>query len=131
VQVLVAFLLTVPFSDRFEDLDSVGRSSYLVSLLAALVATVCFIAPTAQHRTGPRAARSVRVTWAVRMTRAGLTFTAIALAAATYCVTRFVFANALAAWLTSALTAVIVISWVVLPHWVGAPSSSPTGSAAD
>lgn len=131
VQVLVAFLLTAPFSQRFEDLDPVGRAAYLIALLAALLATICFISPTAQHRAGPRSARSVRVTWAVRMTRAGLVFTAVALAAATYCVTRFVFANALAAWLTVALVIVIAGAWIVLPRWAAGRSDGIDGGGAD
>lgn len=117
VQVLAAFLLIAPFSERFEELDGVGRTSYLVALLAALVAAVCFISPTAQHRAGDRAARSVRVTWAVRMTKAGLVFTAVAFASATYCVTRFVFDDAAAAVFTVALSALIVVAWVLLPLW--------------
>jgi hypothetical protein len=128
VQVLAAFLLIAPFSDRFEELDGVGRSSYLVALLAALVAAVCFLSPTAQHRAGDRAARSVRVTWAVRMTKAGLVFTALALASASYCVTRFVFDGALAAVFTAALSVLIVVAWVLLPLW--ASSGRGTDPAA-
>ena len=59
----------------------------------------------------------MRVTWAVRMTKAGLVFTAVAFASATYCVTRFVFDDAAAAVFTVALSALIVVAWVLLPLW--------------
>jgi hypothetical protein len=50
VQVLFAFLLTVPFSMGFNKLDNLGHRLYFVSLVAAAIASVCFIAPAAQHR---------------------------------------------------------------------------------
>ena len=50
VQVLFAFLLIVPFNDRFKDLTGLQRHLYLVSLLFAGAATVALVAPIAQHR---------------------------------------------------------------------------------
>ena len=39
VQVLTGFLLTVPFSDRFDSLDPVERTAYLLVLSGAVAAT--------------------------------------------------------------------------------------------
>ncbi|WP_433327790.1 DUF6328 family protein [Spirillospora sp. CA-294931] len=50
VQVLFAFLLTVPFSVGFAKTDSFDRWLYYVSLVAAAVASMFFIAPVSQHR---------------------------------------------------------------------------------
>ncbi|MFI6600540.1 DUF6328 family protein [Nonomuraea sp. NPDC050536] len=50
VQVLFAFLLTVPFSIGFTRLGTVDRWLYLVALGAAALASICYIAPAAQHR---------------------------------------------------------------------------------
>lgn len=50
VQVLFAFLLTVPFQSAFGELDGVGLGLFFVSLMAAALASVCFITPAAQHR---------------------------------------------------------------------------------
>jgi hypothetical protein len=50
VQVLFAFLLAVPFQQRFEMVNSFQRGIYLVTLLAAATATAFFIAPSAYHR---------------------------------------------------------------------------------
>jgi hypothetical protein len=50
VQVLFAFLLTVPFSEGFAKLTDPGRTLYIVALAAAALASICYIAPTAQHR---------------------------------------------------------------------------------
>jgi hypothetical protein len=50
VQVLFAFLLAVPFQQRFETVSPFQRDVYFVTLLAAAAATAFFIAPTAYHR---------------------------------------------------------------------------------
>ena len=50
VQILFAFLLTVPFTQRFGDVTDFQRDVYLVALVAAGVASALLIAPTAYHR---------------------------------------------------------------------------------
>ncbi|WP_176728596.1 DUF6328 family protein [Planobispora rosea] len=50
VQVLFAFLLTVPFSPGFQRVDTLGRWLFFIALMGAALASVCFITPAAQHR---------------------------------------------------------------------------------
>jgi Family of unknown function (DUF6328) len=50
VQVLFAFLLTVPFSDRFQTITSAQRAMYFATLVGTTIATVLFMAPTSYHR---------------------------------------------------------------------------------
>ena len=50
VQVLFAFLLTVPFSDRFQDLTGSQRAFYFATFVGTTIATGLFMAPTAYHR---------------------------------------------------------------------------------
>jgi hypothetical protein len=50
VQIMFAFLLTVPFTMRFSLLTSGERDLYLVVLLSAAAAAGLFIAPGAMHR---------------------------------------------------------------------------------
>src|SRR5919206_3049681 len=50
MQVLFAFLLTVPFSSRFEAITSFQRAAYFTALVGAAAASVLLIAPTAVHR---------------------------------------------------------------------------------
>ena len=50
VQVLFAFLLVVPFNQRFADITSFQQTTYFVTLLLATAASACLIAPTAHHR---------------------------------------------------------------------------------
>src|SRR5215210_8313793 len=50
VQVLFAFLLTVPFSSRFDAITGFQRGAYFAALVGAATASVLLIAPTAVHR---------------------------------------------------------------------------------
>jgi cation transport ATPase len=50
VQVLFAFLLAVPFQQRFDTVNAFQRDVYLATLLAAATATAFLIAPSAYHR---------------------------------------------------------------------------------
>src|SRR5688500_9945233 len=50
VQVLFAFLLTVPFAPGYERIAAGDRLPFFVALVASAVASVFFIAPVAQHR---------------------------------------------------------------------------------
>jgi hypothetical protein len=50
VQVLFAFLLAVPFQQRFAMVNDFQKDVYFVTLLAAAAASAFFIAPTAFHR---------------------------------------------------------------------------------
>jgi hypothetical protein len=50
VQVLFGFLLAVPFQQRFASVTAFQRDVYLVTLLAAGIATAFLIAPSAYHR---------------------------------------------------------------------------------
>src|SRR5688500_9823813 len=50
VQVLFAFLLTVPFAQRFGQVTEFQTHVYFGTLLCSAVASAFFIAPTAYHR---------------------------------------------------------------------------------
>ena len=115
VQVLVAFLLTAPFADRFGELDRFEKGLFAVALMSALFSVVAFIGPTAFHRIGSRTARAHRLQMAIWQARCGLAFLAIALIAALCLVSRFVFGEPTAWILTSLATASILGVWVVIP----------------
>lgn len=50
VQILLGFLLTVPFSARFPEVTDLQRSVYLVVLCGAVLAVALLVAPVALHR---------------------------------------------------------------------------------
>lgn len=50
IQILTGFLLTIPFSARFPDLDPLQRRTYLAVLCGSVLTTALVVAPVAFHR---------------------------------------------------------------------------------
>jgi Family of unknown function (DUF6328) len=50
VQVLFGFLLAIPFTTKFVDLNHAQRGLYVASLLLAAISTALLLAPVAYHR---------------------------------------------------------------------------------
>lgn len=116
VQVLLAFLLTVPFSQRFTSLDGAGRALFAVALTGAAVSAVCFVTPTVLHRAGQRRARRERLAWSIRTTQAGIAALAVTTTAAVLCVTRVVYGGVLPWALTGVIVVLIAVLWVAVPR---------------
>ncbi len=115
VQVLFAFLLTAPFSGRFSELDRVGRDGYVVALASAALSTVLFLAPTSYHRVAPRRNRAMRLRIGVVLIVAGMMALAVAICAALFVVTRFIFGTGEGTAMALAALGCIVVSWYLLP----------------
>ena len=115
VQVLFAFLLTAPFSGRFPELDPIGRRGYAVALVGAAFSTVLLLTPTSYHRIAPEGDRKSRLRTGVHSTVAGLASLAVAVIAAVFVVTRFVFDPDVAVVISVALSVAIVALWYLLP----------------
>src|SRR5512132_812051 len=61
VQVLLAFLLTAPFQQRFGSITGSMRNAFFAAIVCATVATACLIAPSAHHRMRWRAGDKERL----------------------------------------------------------------------
>ena len=116
VQILFAFLLTVPFSFRFDKLTAFQRDVYYVTLIATLLSTACLIAPSAAHRLRfHQRDRAYLVESANRLLIAGLVFLAIAIVCAVTLITDYLFGLD-ASWIWPAAVAVgLVVMWFVRP----------------
>jgi hypothetical protein len=116
VQILFAFLLTVPFAQGFDRTTSFQRNLFFVTLLATAVSTICFIAPTATHRLRfHKGDRPFIIESANQMLIAGLVFLAIAILGAVVLITDFLFGGAVV-WVYPGLLAVLlVVLWFVIP----------------
>ena len=123
VQVLLAFLLTVPFQQRFADLPGSMRNAFFASIACATLATAFLIAPSAHHRLRWRAGeKEALVRIGNQMAIAGTVFLAAAIVLALYVVTDVLFTTDLALW--TAIGAVIVFGglWYALPMLWRSPS---------
>ena len=116
VQILFAFLLVVPFNNRFTETDELQRDVWFAALLLALGAVACFIAPTAYHRLRFRDFDKGRlVTTASRLAVVGLVCLGCALSASAFFVTGFVFDDRVAAVVLALAAGLIGGLWFALP----------------
>jgi hypothetical protein len=116
VQILFAFLLTVPFSQRFAQVTSFQRDVYLVSLVSAGAASALLIAPTAYHRMLFRRGEKRHLVFAAnRWVIVGLVGLAISMSAAVLLICDFLFSSTVATVVTAALGALYVVLWFVFP----------------
>ena len=92
VQVLFAFLLTVPFQNAFGGVSHFERGVYFVTLLLAALSAACLIAPTAQHRFLFRIEDKQHIVFlGNKLAIAGLAFLTLAMAGALLLVTTKLF----------------------------------------
>ena len=116
VQVLTGFLLAVPFTDRFDTLDHVERTAYLVVLTGAVSATMAVLAPIAYHRIlFRRDRRPWLVETANRIARAGLVLAALTMCGVVFL--SFDLSISRTAGIVASLVAFLayVALWVVVP----------------
>ncbi|MFI1197651.1 DUF6328 family protein [Micromonospora sp. NPDC020750] len=116
VQILFAFLLTLPFSNGFTHTSEFQRDVYIVALLSAAGATAMIISPVAFHRALFRQGRKPElVRFAHRMASGGLAFMLIAMVSAVLLITDFVLDRGIAFVLTGITAVWFLAFWVVLP----------------
>ncbi len=116
VQVLFAFLLTVPFAQGFAKLTSFERYLYLIVLLLTALSSALLIAPTAYHRMLFRKGFKPDILFfANRAAMLGLGFLALAMSGAILLITHVLFGEAAAIPVAGASALVFAVLWYLLP----------------
>jgi Family of unknown function (DUF6328) len=116
VQILFAFLLTVPFAQGFMQVTDFQRDLYFAVLLATAASTACFIAPTATHRLRfHQRERAYIVESAQRLLIAGLVFLTLAIVGAVTLITDYLFGLGGTWFWPAAVAVLIVVLWFVRP----------------
>ncbi|MFP8906915.1 DUF6328 family protein [Streptomyces atacamensis] len=118
IQILLGFLLSVAFTERFTDIGTVDRNIYVVTVVLGSAATGTLIAPVALHRfvTGHRM-KPQTVEWASRLTVTGLILLLCTVTCALLLILRVVLDNGMAWWIVGALFMWFVGAWFLLPAW--------------
>jgi hypothetical protein len=126
VQILTGFLLTVPFSNRFEELTSFQRGVYLTVLAGSVLTTGLVVAPVAFHRVLFRQRRrELLVEWANRFAMAGLAMLALTVSGVVLLVVDVVIGPT-QGWLAGgAVLLVLAVLWAVLPRVADRVDDSP------
>ena len=116
VQILFAFLLTVPFTQRFAKVTEFQRHLFFATLLSAALSVVLVIAPTARHRLLFRQHDKERIVVSSnRYAIAGLATLAVAMTGAVMLVTDLLFHTTMVTWVTAVLATLLVALWFVVP----------------
>jgi hypothetical protein len=115
-QVLFAFLLTLPFTQRFEALSAVDRDAYFAAFLCTAIGTSMLMAPTMHHRLRFRERDKERMLLSFnKLILGGSGFLAAAIALSVYVVTGMLFEATWAAVVGALLAVWLVLLWYVLP----------------
>lgn len=126
VQILFAFLLTLPFSQRFGDTTPFQRGVYVATLLCGAAAAALLIAPVAFHRlVFRRKQKAELVHVANRLALGGLAVLLFAIVGAVLLVLDFLLGPVLAVVLTALVALWCLGFWVVLP--LSARGRQPSG----
>lgn len=126
VQILTAFLLILPFQQRFPELiDGAKLTLYLVLVSLAIITTILMVAPVSLHRFLFQRGRKVRMVHiSNRLTTLALVFLGLTIAG---CVA-FIFAVVLGqfwGWIAAAGAVVLLAGlWLILP-WLARVTRDP------
>ena len=119
VQILTAFLLTLPFQPAFKDLPDSRTDVYVAVLLSAMTSMLLLLTPVALHRAlFRRGLKPWLVEAANIITRAGLVLLVAANVGAVWLVMDAVLGVTAASIAAGALAGLVTIGWIVLPAWV-------------
>jgi hypothetical protein len=116
VQVLFAFLLTIPFAQRFTIVSGAQKTAYFIAFLSTGAATALLIAPSAYHRIQwRRRDKEQMLRISTKFTLLGLALLTVAMASTIFVVTDVLYDTAWAV-LTAVVTGLMfVLFWFALP----------------
>ena len=116
VQVLFAFLLVVPFNQRFATVTHFERGLYLAALLLTLLSSILLMAPTIIHRLHFQLGdKAYVVRSANRLMIAGMAVFAVAMTCAVLLVTHYLFDATTAYATTAVVVCGFALTWFALP----------------
>ena len=116
VQILFAFLVTLPFTQRFGTVTTSQKDLYLGTLIAAALSMACLIAPVSYHRIlfgrgqKPRLVQSGN-----RLLHAGLAFLLVAVIGSLFLIVDVVTSVGAAFAVCTLVTAWFVFAWYLRP----------------
>ena len=116
VQVLFAFLLTVPFTQGWGRVTAFQQDIYFASLLCSAAASAFLIAPSAIHRLDFQQGDKPRIV-AISNVLAiiGLTFLAVAIVGVVCLITDVLYGGSSAVGFTVGVAALFLVLWYAIP----------------
>jgi hypothetical protein len=119
VQVLFAFLLTVPFTQGWAQVTDFQQDIYFTALLCSAAATACLIAPSALHRIDfEQGDKGVIVRLSNALLIAGLVFLSIAIVAVVCLITDYIYGGSAVVGFTVGTATVFIALWYAIPLYL-------------
>jgi hypothetical protein len=116
VQVLFAFLLVVPFNQRFSDVTSFEKTVYFVTLLLTAASAICLIAPSAHHRLEfRRQNKAAIVRTGNTIVVVGLALLGVAMTGAVLFVTDVLYGGGATAAVAAGVALAFAVLWYAVP----------------
>ena len=116
VQVLFAFLLTVPFTRGFPKLSALDRDVYFAAFISTALATALLIAPSSYHRLRFRHGDKEHMLFlANRLAISGMALLAVAIDCVVFVITDVIYGSTAVAVATALVGLAFVCLWYVLP----------------
>jgi len=116
VQVLFAFLLTVPFASGWKKTTEVQQDVYVCAVVTAAVAAVFMIAPSSYHRLLFRQPHKEHMLFTSnKLLIIGMVFLAISISLCVFLVVDLVISIPWALALTAGVALLIVVLWYAMP----------------
>ncbi|CAA9213478.1 MAG: hypothetical protein AVDCRST_MAG57-202 [uncultured Blastococcus sp.] len=116
VQILFAFLLSLAFTQRFQELDGVDLAVYVTALMCTALATMVLIAPVSFHRlVFRRRQKAALVVVADRLLMAGLALLIPAITSSVLLILSVAVGRWFAIAGASLTAAVALLTWYALP----------------
>ena len=116
VQVLFAFLLTVPFASGWKKTTELQQDVYVCAVVTAAVAAVFMIAPSSYHRLLFRQPHKEHMLFTSnKLLIIGMVFLAISISLCVFLVVDLVISIPWALTLTAGVALLIVVLWYAMP----------------
>ena len=116
VQVLFAFLLTVPFTQMFSEINELQRNVYFIAFITAACATAFLIAPSAYHRIQFRAGDKEQLLKTSNVLAIiGMFFLAVSVTFVVFLITDLLFSGSAPAIITAVIAGLFAFLWYVMP----------------
>ncbi|WP_395576356.1 DUF6328 family protein [Streptomyces sp. BK79] len=118
VQILFAFLLTVVFTPKYDDLSDTNQTIYLVTVVLGAVTTGALIGPVSLHRiVSGRRVKPQAVRLASRLTLLGLVLLLATMTSSLLLILRVATDDGFVPYLVTGVVVWYLVCWFGIPMW--------------
>jgi predicted neutral ceramidase superfamily lipid hydrolase len=116
IQVLFAFLLTMPFSQRFGQITNTQKTAYFISFMCTAISSVLLIAPSVIHRLRFREHDKEQVLkLSNKLTIFGIIFLSVAISVVVFVITDVLYGAPWSIIIAAFMACLMIAIWYITP----------------